>query len=151
MHDTHITLAGWIGGDVTLREVAEGRAVASFRLACTPTRYRDGEWVKGTTSWHTVKAWNRLGRHVAASLRNGDPVVVHGRLVADVWEREGKQQTSFEVVASSVGHDLTHGTTAFTKAAAAAEPSVGGVEEQAVEHAVDAAGSADVTATPRAA
>ena len=115
MYDTQITLAGWIGGEVTLREVGEGRAVASFRMACTPTRYRDGEWVKGTTSWHTVKVWNRLARHVAASLHNGDPVVVHGRLVADVWEREGKPQTSWEVVATSVGHDLAHGTTSFTK------------------------------------
>ena len=115
MYDTQITLAGWIGGEVTLREVGQDRHVASFRVACTPTRYRDGEWVKGTTSWHTVKAWNRLGRHVAASLHSGDPVVVHGRLVADVWERDGKPQTSWEVVATSVGHDLSHGTTRFTK------------------------------------
>ena len=119
MYDTQITLTGWIGGEVTLREVAEGRQVASFRVACTPTRYRDGEWIKGTTSWHTVKVWNRLARHVAASLRSGDPVVVHGRLVADVWEREGKPQTTFEVVATSVGHDLAHGTTTFTKPAPA--------------------------------
>ena len=104
MYDTQITLAGWIGGEVTLREVGEGRAVASFRIACTPTRYRDGEWVKGTTSWHTVKVWNRLARHVASSLHNGDPVVVHGRLVADVWDRDGKPQTSWEVVATSVGN-----------------------------------------------
>ena len=117
MYDTQITLTGWIGGEVTLREVAEGRHVASFRVACTPTRYRDGEWIKGTTSWHTVKVWNRLARHVAASLHSGDPVVVHGRLVADVWEREGKPQTSWEVVATSVGHDLAHGTTTFTKPA----------------------------------
>ena len=146
MNDTHITLIGWIGGDVILREVAGGRAVASFRLACTPTRYRDGEWVKGTTSWHTVKAWNRLARHVVASLHNGDPVVVHGRLVADVWERDGKPQTSFEVVASSVGHDLTHGTARFTRAAAV-EPLVEPAPEAATEPAPEPAlGSA-----PRAA
>lgn len=62
-----------------------------------------------------MKVWNRLARHVAASLHNGDPVVVHGRLVADAWERDGKPQTSWEVVATSVGHDLSHGTTVFTK------------------------------------
>jgi single-strand DNA-binding protein len=122
MNDTQITLAGWIGGDVALRELTDGRAVATFRLACTPTRYRDGEWVKGTTSWHTVKAWNRLGRHVATSLASGDPVVVHGRLVADVWERDGKPQTSFEVVATAVGHDLSHGTTVLTRPTTAAVP-----------------------------
>lgn len=140
MYDTQITLTGWIGGEVTLREVAEGRQVASFRVACTPTRYRDGEWIKGTTSWHTVKVWNRLARHVAASLHSGDPVVVHGRLVADVWEREGKPQTTFEVVATSVGHDLAHGTTSFTKPVPAevaapevrpVEPAAGSVEPQA--------------------
>jgi len=125
--------------DVTVREVAGGRAVASFRLGCTPTRFRDGEWVRGATSWHTVTAWNRLARHVAASLGNGDPVVVHGRLVADVWERDGKPQTSFEVVASSVGHDLAHGTATFTKAAsAAAQPAA----EPAPEHAAEPASRA---------
>ena len=93
--------------------------MATFRVACTPTRYRDGEWVKGTTSWHTVTAWNRLGRHVATSLASGDPVVVHGRLVADVWERDGKPQTSFEVVATAVGHDLSHGTTVLTRSSTA--------------------------------
>lgn len=142
MNDTQITLTGWIGGDVTLRDVAGGRAVASFRLACTPTRYRDGEWVKGTTSWHTVKVWNRLARHVAASLHNGDPVVVHGRLVADVWERDGKPQTSFEVVASSVGHDLTHGTASFSRT----EPAAG---RPAAETAAERVGEA--APEPRAA
>ena len=138
MYDTQITLTGWVGGEVTLRELAEGRQVASFRVACTPTRYRDGEWIKGTTSWHTVKVWNRLARHVAASLHSGDPVVVHGRLVADLWEREGKPQTSYEVVASAVGHDLSHGTTTFAKPAAAvsaveplAAPTADGAEPQA--------------------
>jgi single-strand DNA-binding protein len=122
MNDTQITLAGWIGGDVTLRELTDGRAVATFRMACTPTRYRDGEWVKATPTWHTVKAWNRLGRHVASSLASGDPVVVHGRLVADVWEREGKPQTSFEVVASAMGHDLSFGTSVLTRPVPASDP-----------------------------
>lgn len=115
MNDTQITLTGWIGGPVTLRELGDGRQVAAFRVACTPSRFRDGEWVKGTTTWHTVKAWNRLAGHVAQSLGSGDPVVVQGRLVADVWEREGRPQTSYEVVATAVGHDLSHGTTTFTK------------------------------------
>ncbi|MDT0184583.1 single-stranded DNA-binding protein [Microbacterium sp. ARD31] len=123
MNDTQITLTGWIGGPVTLRDLGDGRQVASFRLACTPSRFRDGEWVKGTTTWHTVKAWNRLAGHVAQSLASGEPVVVHGRLVADVWERDGRPQTSFEVVASAVGHDLTHGTTVLTRPVRAEVPS----------------------------
>ena len=143
MNDTQITLAGWIGGDVTLRELTDGRAVVTFRRACTPTRYRDGEWVKGTTSWHTVKAWNRLGRHVASSLASGDPVVVHGRLVADVWERDGKPQTSFEVVATAVGHDLSHGTTVLTRPTTAAVPASTTDSVPVAAPAVDDAGVAE--------
>ncbi len=124
--------SAWIGGPVALRDLGDGRQVASFRVACTPSRRRDGEWVKGDTTWHTVKAWNRLARHVSQSLGSGDPVVVHGRLGADVWQREGRPQTSFEVVASAVGHDLTHGTTTFAKDV----PVEGRVEEpQAAEAA----------------
>lgn len=124
MNETQITLTGWLGTDVTLRQVGESQHVASFRLASTPSRFRDGEWVKGTTSWHTVKAWNRLALHVAASLRSGDPVLVHGRLVADVWEREGRTTTSYEVIAHAVGHDLAQGTAVFSR------PEPGGQPEQ---------------------
>lgn len=141
MNDTQITLAGWIGGEVTLRQVGEDRHVASFRVACTPWRFRDGEWVRGATTWHTVKAWNRLARHVAQSLANGDPVVVHGRLVADVWERDGKPQTSFEVVATSVGPDLSHGTATFSRAAASAEPTAEERSQATVATAVVGSGA----------
>ena len=115
MNETQITFAGRVGGDVTLREVSGGRHVASFRVATQPRRLRDGEWTSGPTTWHTVKAWNTLALHVAESLHSGDPVLVHGRLGVDVWERDGISMTSYEVVAAAVGHDLSHGTSAFSK------------------------------------
>ncbi len=37
MNDTLITLQGWLGSDVSLRQ-AGGTTVASFRVACTPRR-----------------------------------------------------------------------------------------------------------------
>jgi single-strand DNA-binding protein len=117
VNDTHVTIAGWVGTDVTLTDVAGGRQVASFRMATTPRRRRDGEWHDGPTMWVTVKAWQRLAGHVAASVRQGDPVVVQGRLVADVWEKDdGVVVSQTEVVASAVGHDLTHGTAVFSRA-----------------------------------
>ncbi|WP_167288622.1 single-stranded DNA-binding protein [Nocardioides seonyuensis] len=115
MNETQITFAGRVGGDITLREVSGDRHVASFRVATQPRRLRDGEWTSGPTTWHTVKAWNKLALHVAESLHSGDPVLVHGRLSVDVWERDGTSMTSYEVVATAVGHDLSHGTSAFAK------------------------------------
>lgn len=121
-NQTQVTISGWIGGDVNLREVSGGRQVVTFRVATTPQRFRDGEWQQGTTTWHTVKAWNRLARHAAESLASGDPVVVHGSFTADTWTREdGIAMTSYAVVARSIGHDLLHGTSDFSRADAAAE------------------------------
>jgi single-strand DNA-binding protein len=150
LNETQVTFSGWIGTDVTLRDVAGGQQVASFRVATTPRRLRDGEWVDGPTTWHTVKAWNRLARHVAESLSSGQPVLVHGKLVADSWTREdGTAVTSYAVVASSVGHDLSYGTSAFRRPEPASEQSAPASAEQAAQQtAAQATGAAE---EPRAA
>lgn len=115
-NECQITISGWVGGDVSLREVSGGRHVARFRVASTPRLLREGQWVSGATTWHTVTAWNRLATHVAQSLRNGDPVLVHGAFQADTWTREdGTAVSSHVVVARAVGHDLTHGTSTLAR------------------------------------
>ncbi|WP_181310393.1 single-stranded DNA-binding protein [Nocardioides campestrisoli] len=118
MNESTITFSGWVGSEVTLTEGSNGVAVASFRVGSTPRRFRGGRWEDGETIWYAVKAWRALATHVAASVRTGDPVVVSGRLVADVWKREdGTVSTRYVVVAASVGHDLTRGTSTFQRAA----------------------------------
>ena len=88
MNDTWVTLQGWVGGEVSRRD-AGGVAVATFRLGTTPRYVKDGAWVDAPTSWHTVSAWRALADNVAASVHKGDPVVVHGRLRVEAWQREG--------------------------------------------------------------
>lgn len=132
MNDTHITVAGWVGADPELRVVGDGQAVATFRVAHTPRRLRDGQWGDGATSWFHVTCWRRLAEHVAASVSTGDPVVVRGRLTADTWTREdGSVRSRHVIVATSVGHDLAHGTSRFSRPAAA-----GGEDEGQPERAV---------------
>jgi single-strand DNA-binding protein len=145
MNDTQITFCGWAGSDVTLTDVAPGTQVASFRVGSTPRRFRNGQWENGPTAWFTVKAWQALARNVHASIRNGDAVIVQGRLVADVWERgDGTTSTTYVVVAQAVGHDLNRGTSRFVKAprrepatavGAAERPSGADPEEGALEPA----------------
>ena len=115
MNETLVTLQGWLGTDVTLRQAGE-TPVATFRVACTPRRYqkRTDEWVDGATQWFTVNAWRALAEHCHESLRCGDPVVVHGRLNAQVWSNSaGMEVTSYDVEAVAVGHDLNRGTSTF--------------------------------------
>jgi single-strand DNA-binding protein len=118
MNDTQITLQGWLGSDVTVRQAGDV-PVASFRLACTPRRFnrRTENWSDGVTQWYTVNIWRGLAQNCADSLRRGDPVVVHGRLDLRTYVNGNDVEvTSFEVEATHVGHDLSRGTSRFTRA-----------------------------------
>lgn len=115
MNESYVTLQGWVGGDVDVREVGETQC-ASFRVGSTPRYNRNGTWVDGQTSWYTVNCWRGLGKNVKESVNRGDAVVVHGRVRVDVWEREGQPPSVTWVVdATFVGHDLNRGTATFEK------------------------------------
>jgi single-strand DNA-binding protein len=123
MNEAFVTFQGWVGNDVVHRETAQGN-VANLRVGTTPRiRKRNGDWVDGPTSWFSVTCWRTLADHVRDSVRKGEPILVHGRLRTDVWEREdGQSSVTYVVEASHVGHDLSRGTTAFVKAARAERP-----------------------------
>ena len=135
MNETFVTLTGWLGGDVTVRE-AGGVPVAHFRVATTPRRYvrKTDSWEDGDTQWYAVNAWRALAENCERSLRRGEPVVVHGKLSVSVWtNKAGLEVTTFEVEAAFVGHDLNRGTSAFQRRKLAAAP------EPPEESTVDAA------------
>jgi len=117
MNDTQITLQGWLGSDVTLRRAGDV-PVASFRLACTPRRFnrRTENWSDGITQWYTVNVWRGLAENAANSLHRGDPVVVTGRLQLHTYVNSNDVEiTVFEVEATHLGHDLSRGTSQFTR------------------------------------
>ena len=110
MNESYVTLQGWVGGDVDVRDVGE-TSCASFRVGSTPRYIRAGTWVDGQTSWYTVNCWRAMGKNVSESIKRGDAVVVHGRVRVDVWQREGQPSSvSWIIDATFVGHDLTKGT-----------------------------------------
>lgn len=142
MNDTTITFCGWVGSQVTVVENAGGVHIAGFRVGSTPRRLRAGRWEDGETLWHSVKAFRSLAVHCGRSLSIGDPVVVTGKLVADVWKKEdGTVSVRHVVMASSVGHDLNRGTSLFTRAPRQ-QPAAAPDDEavRSLVHAVDEAG-----------
>lgn len=124
-NDTMVTIQGWIGSAPALREVA-GTPVLNFRVGATPRHLNrsTGEWVDGQTQWYAVSAWRRLAVHGERSLRQGDAVIVHGRLQHRTYiNKAGVEAVAIEIEAITVGHDLTRGMTSFTKVSASPEPS----------------------------
>ena len=112
--DAYITVSGYLGTDVEHRP-GDGYSYASFRLANTPRFRRGTEWVDGNTTWFTVECSNRVADNARDSLTKGDPVVVTGRLRTKSWQSEGSRHERVVIAAESIGHDLSRGTTRFTK------------------------------------
>lgn len=106
MNETWVTINGWVGS-VVVKDLATGGRLVTLRVASTPRRLVEGAWVDGTTAWHTVKAWRNLADQVATGVSTGDPVMVHGRVVAEEWQRsDGTTGCENVVVAAAIGLDL---------------------------------------------
>lgn len=143
-----ITVVGRLGGDPTLKSV-NGDHVAEFRLASKARRKEGETWVDGHTNWFSVEAWGGFALHVAASLRQGDVVVVLGRLKVEQWESGERRGTSVKIRADHIGHTLRAGTVA--KDRRAPEADVAPAPEPAPEpapHSWSAAIAPDVEPDP---
>ncbi|MGD8214409.1 single-stranded DNA-binding protein [Aestuariimicrobium sp. Y1814] len=113
--DAQITLSGNVGTDVEFSS-GDGWSYARFRLACTPRLIRNSEWVDGDTTWLNVRARNATALNVKESIKKGDPVIVTGKLRTHAWSNaDGEKFDRLVVEASSLGHDLSRGTSTFTR------------------------------------
>ena len=111
-----VTVVGWAAS--TPREVTgNGTPYTSFRLATTPRRYdnRQGGFVDGRTEWLTVKAFRDAAFTIAVSIRKGQPVIAHGRLLTEEWTGQDGTRTGLVLEAVAVGHDLTRGRADFVR------------------------------------
>jgi len=114
--DAQMWMTGRVGSEVEYKAINNTFAVASFRLACTPRVLRNGEWTDESTTWVTVRCARTLAEGVKCSLIKGDPVVVVGRLRTNVWtDADGVVHEQLRIEATTVGHDLTQGTSAFRR------------------------------------
>jgi single-strand DNA-binding protein len=114
----YVTLVGFVAQDPRQRETKNGSRVTDLRVGAT-TRVQDRvtlQWRDGDTSFYNVSCWRRLGDHVRASLRKGDPVVIKGRFRSRTFEdKNGLPRTVIDIVADTVGHDLSRGVANYMR------------------------------------
>ena len=117
-NDNIVTVCGNLAADPRRVRTDDGLEICSFRIGATPRRFDRATqaWVDGPTSWFSVTTWRALAANCAASLHRGERVVVSGRLRTRDWTTdEGRSGTSVEIDAFAVGHDLTWGTSTFSR------------------------------------
>lgn len=117
MNDT-VTILGRVGADPNRSETTAGVPVVNFRIASPQRRYdaKTQAWIETGTNWYNVSAFRQLADHAKASLRQGDGVIVTGRLKLREWETGGRKGMSADIEAETIGHDLRWGASAFVKA-----------------------------------
>ena len=113
----YVTLVGFVAQDPRQHET-KGCRVTKLRIGATP-RVQDRatqEWRDADTSYYDVSCWRRLGDHVQASMRKGDPVFVKGRFRARSYEdKTGQLRNVIDIQADTVGHDLNRGTANYMR------------------------------------
>jgi single-strand DNA-binding protein len=119
MFDTTVTIVGNVLNMPEWRRLEKsGTLVANFKIASTARRFDrgSGRWIDGDSLRVRVTCWRRLAEGVTASVKVGDPVIVHGRLYTRDWTTEdGQRRVMYELDAVSVGHDLARGIGIFKR------------------------------------
>jgi single-strand DNA-binding protein len=95
----------------------EGLPITSFRLASSKRRFDRTKkiWVDGETNWFTITSFRQLAINSAGSISKGDRIIVSGRLKVRDWDNGERSGTSVEIDAESLGHDLSWGTSEFSR------------------------------------
>ena len=117
MNDTMMTIVGNVVDTPRRRETKNGHVVTNFRVASTSRRYdREQErFIDNSTLYITVTCWRAMGENVDKSIKKGQPVIVTGRYYMREYKVEEQIRTSYELEAVAVGHDLSRGTSDFTR------------------------------------
>ncbi len=112
-----ITVSGLVATTPRHLVTSEGLPITSFRLACSTRRFDQTamKWIDGETNWYTVTSFKQLAINTASSINKGERIIVSGDLRIRDWDNGERAGTSVEIEAVSIGHDLTWGTSNFTR------------------------------------
>jgi single-strand DNA-binding protein len=91
-----VTLIGNLATDVELKELGDGKRVASFLLAV------DRLSKDGGADFVRIAVWEKQAELCQKYLGKGARVALDGRLRSRSWEEGGQRRTAVEVVANRV-------------------------------------------------
>ena len=113
----NITITGLVATNPRNIVTSEGLTISSFRLASAQRRFdRTAErWIDVDTNWYTITAFRQLSVNCAGSIEKGDRVIVAGRLRIREWENGERTGTTIDIEADAIGHDLSWGTSRFSR------------------------------------
>jgi single-strand DNA-binding protein len=118
MTDATVTITGNVTHAPELRYATTGAAYCVLAVAVTRRwQNKTTQQLEEHTSHFEVKCWAQMGENVAASIHQGDRVVIIGRLDQRAWETDqGDTRSVVDIVADDVAPSLRWATAALTPA-----------------------------------
>jgi len=126
-----ITITGIVATTPRHVMTAENLPITSFRLASSQRRFDRAQqrWIDGDTNWYTVTTWRQAAVHAAGSIHKGERVIVTGKQHIREWKSGERTGTTVDIDADALGHDLTWGTTVFTRSVSTQVEKEGATDE----------------------
>jgi single-strand DNA-binding protein len=132
-----VTVVGLVATTPRHLVTQDGLPITSFRLASSHRKFdrKENKWIDGETNWFTVTAFRQLAINSAGSVAKGDRVLVTGKLRVRDWDNGERAGTSVEIEADGLGHDMSWGSSVFTRTVLVREPEPSEEPEETEEEA----------------
>lgn len=117
-NDALFSVTGYVATQPKKGVTKSGTKTLTFRIGWTPREVsrQTGEWTDLPSSFASVTCYRKIAENAARCLRKGDPIVLKGTLrVREYDDQAGTRRNSVDVVADFLGHDLSKGTSNFSK------------------------------------
>ena len=144
VNEANFSVSGYVATQPSLRFSPTGQPSVSMRVGWTPRRLGKltNEWEDQPSSFVSVVCFRKVAEHAAKCLHKGEPVVLSGTLqVREYTDARGEKRLSVDVVAQTLGHDMSRGLSHYARV----QTSAGMTAEEAwrAQAAAQADGSAD--------
>ena len=99
-----VILIGNVGGNVDLRYMPNGNAVANITLA-TSDGWKDKQTgqQQERTEWHRISFFGKLAEIVGQYVSKGSKLYIEGRLQTREWEKDGVKRYTTEIIVDMNG------------------------------------------------
>jgi single-strand DNA-binding protein len=134
INEAYFSVTGYVATDPKAGYTRDGTRTLSMRVGWTPRRLdrATGDWVDQPSSFISVQCFRRVAENGAFSLRRGDPIVLKGTLrVREYSDQTGAKRISVDVVADTIGHDMSRGISNYARVSASQQQTA--AEREAAE------------------
>lgn len=99
-----VILVGNVGGDVEVRYMPNGNAVANLTLATTDSwKDKQSGQTQERTEWHRVVLFGKVAEIAGEYVGKGSQLYIEGRLQTREWEKDGVKRYTTEIVVDMNG------------------------------------------------